>query len=489
LKTLFYIIFSFISVVAFSQEGTEIKIIRSDFVDMDQEEFPDATLFVGNVQVQHSGATMFCNKAYLFQKTNKIRIYGNVHIVQGDTLFLDSKYAEYDGNTRIALASGDVVMRDPEMTLRTDKIHFDRNTQQSYYNSGGTITNADNILTSKAGTYYASEKIFKFREAVEVTNPEYIINTNHLDYNTFTGESDMLGASTIKSENNFIYTEKGKYNTKTNVSNLSENSYIIYDNKRIEGDSIYYDRNTEFASATNNVKITDTLNKTLATGDYGEVYRLQDSLILTKKALVATESEDKDTLYTSAERIIITGKQGERVVRAYRDARFFKTDMSGRADSIHSTETDGITQLIGNPILWNGESQMTGDLMLLLSNKETQKLDSLKVLNNVFIVEKDTLGTGFNQVKGQNLFGRFQDGKLAEADIIKNTEMIYYVYTDGELYGIDKNISSKIKLTFTDNEIETVTFHTDVKGDTYPESELPENARKLRGFIWKEESE
>src|SRR5690606_10195910 len=147
----------------------------------------------------------------------------------------------------------------------------------------------------------------------------YIINTNHLDYNTFTGESDMLGASTIKSENNFIYTEKGKYNTKTNVSNLSENSYIIYDNKRIEGDSIYYDRNTEFASATNNVKITDTLNKTLATGDYGEVYRLQDSLILTKKALVATESEDKDTLYTSAERIIITGKQGERVVRAYRD--------------------------------------------------------------------------------------------------------------------------------------------------------------------------
>lgn len=477
--------FFFISVMTFSQEGTEIKIIRSDFVDMDQEEFPDATLFVGNVQVQHSGATMFCNKAYFFRETNKIKIYGNVHIVQGDTLFLDSKYAEYNGNTRIALASGDVVMRDPEMTLTTDKIHFNRNTQQSYYNSGGTITNADNILKSKAGTYYASEKIFKFREAVEVTNPEYVINTNHLDYNTFTGESDMLGASTIKSENNFIYTEKGKYNTKTNISNLNENSYIIYDNKRIEGDSIYYDRNTEFASATNNVKITDTLNKTIATGNYGEIYRLQDSLMLTKKALVATESEDKDTLYTSAERIIITGKQGERIVRAYKDARFFKTDMSGRADSIHSTETDGITQLIGNPILWNGESQMTGDLMLLLSNKETQKLDSLKVLNNVFIVEKDTLGTGYNQVKGQNLFGRFQDGKLAEADIIKNTEMIYYVYTDGELYGIDKNISSKIKLTFTDNEIETVTFHTDVKGDTYPESELPENARKLRGFIWK----
>src|SRR5690606_24475885 len=153
MKNIFFILFSLLSILSFSQEKSEIKVISSDFVDRNQEEFPDATLFVGNVQVQHSGATMFCNKAYLFEKTNKIRIYGNVHIVQGDTLFLDSKYAEYDGNTRVALAKGDVVMRDSQMTLVTDQIHFDRNTQQSYYNSGGTITNEDNVLTSRAGTY------------------------------------------------------------------------------------------------------------------------------------------------------------------------------------------------------------------------------------------------------------------------------------------------------------------------------------------------
>lgn len=485
MKEKFYILLSLISVSVFSQEKTQIEIINSDYFDINQTEVPDAVLYTGNVQVKHSGATLFCNKAYFFTKTNKIQVYGNVHMVQGDTLFLDSKYAEYDGNTRIALASGDVVMRDSEMTLTTDKIHFNRNTQQSYYNSGGTIVNGENVLKSRAGTYHASDKVFKFREEVVVTNPEYIITTNHLDYNTFSGEADMLGPSTIVSDTNTIYTEKGKYNTKTNISNLTKNSHIIYDDRKIEGDSIYYDRATEFASATNNIRITDTINKTIATGNYGEVYRLQDSLILTKRALVATESEDKDTLYTSAQRIIITGKQGERIIRAFKDARFYKNEMSGKADSIHSTETDGITQLIGRPVLWNGESQMTGDLMLLLSNKQTQQLDSLKVLNNVFIVEKDTLGTGFNQVKGQNLFGRFQNGKLAEVDIIKNTEMIYYSYTDGELYGIDKNESSKINLTFDQNQIETVSFHTDIKGNTYPESELPENARKLRGFIWR----
>jgi len=485
LKNFFLIVFFLCCYFNFSQEKKEIRVIRSDFVDMDQDEFPDATLFVGNVEVEHSGAIMFCNKAYLFQKTNKIQAYGNVHIVQGDTLFLDSKYAEYDGNTQIAESSGDVILRDPQMTLRTDKIYFDRTTQQAYYNTNGVITNAENILESKSGTYFPEEKMFRFREKVVLTNPEYIIKTNHLDYNTFSEEAFLFGASTIESETSFIYTEKGRYNSKTNLATLTKNSHIIYDNRKIEGDSIYYDRNREFASATNNIKLTDTINKTLATGNYGEIYRLQDSLILTKKALIATESEDKDTLYMSAQKIIITGKPNQRIVRAFRDARFYKTDMSGKADSIHSNENSGITQLIGNPVLWNGQSQMSGNLIHLLADKTTQKLDSIKVYDNVFIIEKDTLGNGFNQVKGQNLFGRFQDGKLAEVDIIKNTEMIYYIYSDNELYGIEKNKSSKINLTFTDNQIEDITLYTSVNADTFPEEEFPQNARKFRGFIWR----
>jgi len=485
LKKIIFILITLFSVYGFSQGKTKIEIIHSDFVDIDQTEVPDAVLHSGNVQVRHEGAILYCNKAYLFTKTNQIKVFGSVNMIQGDTLFLNSKYAEYDGNTKIALAKGDVVMRDSQMTLTTDQIHFDRTTQQAYYNTGGKIINADNTLTSISGTYFAAEKVLKFRNAVEIVNPQYVMNTDTLDYNTFTGEAIPLGPTTIKSDGNFIYTERGIYNTKTNISNLTQNSYIIYDNKRIEGDSIYYDRNLEFASATNNVKITDTINKTLARGNYAEVYQLKDSVILTKRALVATEDEEKDTLFTSAQRIIITGKKGERVIRAFKKAQFYKTNMSGKADSIHSDEVSGITKLIGKPVVWNGESQMTGDLMLLLSDKQTQKLDSIKVLNNVFIVEKDTLGTGYNQVKGQNLFGKFRDGKLSEVEIIKNTEMIYYTYSEGELYGIDKNISSKITMTFVDNEIETVTFHTDVKGDTYPESELPENARKLRGFIWR----
>ena len=33
--------------------------------------------------------------------------------------------------------------------------------------------------------------------------------------------------------------------------------------------------------------------------------------------------------------------------------------------------------------------------------------------------------------------------------------------------------------------IETITFFNNVDGEIYPEAELPENTRKLRGFVWR----
>ena len=472
-----------------AQKTSKIIIEHADFFNKDDEKIPDAVLLQGNVRVNHEGVVFTCNKAYVFEKENYLKAFGEVQMVQGDTLFLNSKYAEYSGDVKKAFATGNVIMRSPESTLVTDTINFDRNTQEAFYNSLGIITNKDNILRSKAGKYYANEKKFKFTTAVSLTNPKYVIKSNHLDYYTNSGHSYLFGPSTITSKENFIYTEKGFYDTKKNFAYFKRKSYIKYKDRRIEGDSLYYDRNREFASATNNVKITDTINKGIIKGHYAEIYRNlkteKDSMMITKRA-VAITLVDKDSMYVHGKKMIITGKTGERIVRAYNNVRFYKTDMSGKCDSIHSDQKTGLTKLIKNPILWNYENQMTGDIMHLIGNKQTEKLDSLKVLNNAFIISKDTLSTGYNQVKGQNLYGKFEDNKLREVDIIKNTEVIYYMRNDNqELIGINKSVCSKINMLLDKNTIETITNFNQIDGDIYPETELPENARKLRGFIWR----
>ncbi|UQD57371.1 OstA-like protein [Flavobacterium sp. K5-23] len=489
-KLLFFICYSLIvlgSNSILAQTPKKIIVEHSDFADVNEVEIPDAFLLTGNVRVNHDGVVLTCNKAYFFKKENYIKAFGNVQLVQGDTLYLNSRYAEYNGNLKQAYATGDAVMSSPESTLATDTINFNRNTQEVFYNSQGTITSKENTLRSKSGKYYVAQKKFQFLTAVTITNPTYVIKSNHLDYYSNSGHSYLFGPSTITSKANYIYTEKGFYDTKKNLAHFLRKSYIKYDDRLIEGDSLYYDRNKEFASATRNVKITDSINRGVIKGHYAEIFKKKDSMFVTKRA-VAINFVENDSVYIHGKRLMVTGKEGDRIIRAFNNVRFYKTDMSGKCDSIHSSSKNALTKLIGNPVLWNGKNQITGDIMHLIGNNNSQELDSLKVLNNTFLVSKDTLGTGFNQVKGLNLFGKFEEGKLRDVDIIKNAEVIYFMRNDdNELIGINKNVSSKINLLLEENGVETITFFNQVDGEIYPEKDLPENARKLRGFVWRED--
>jgi lipopolysaccharide export system protein LptA len=489
LKKVVLIIFVLINCNTFySQKGSPIIIERSDFVDVNEIELPGAVLLTGNVKVIHEGISVTCNKAYYFKGENYIKTFGDVQMIQGDTLTLNSKYAEYNGNVKKAYATGDVVLKTPESTMTTDTINFDRNIQEAYFNCNGTIVNKENTLKSKSGRYYVKEKKYQFLQSVVLTNPEYVIKSNHLDYYTQQGNSFLKGPSTITGKDNFIYTENGFYNSKKNVGNFKKNSYIKYKDRLIVADSLYYDRKREFASGTNNVKITDSINKAIIKGHYGEVYKNKDSLFITKHASIRYLVE-KDSMFVHAKRITVTGKVGERVVRGQQNVRLFKSDISAKCDSIHSSQKSELTQLLGKPILWNFDKQLTGDVMHLIGNNKTEKIDSLKVLKNAFIISKDTVGLGFNQIKGLNLYAKFKDNKIHEADVVKNTEVIYYMRNDqNELIGINKSVASRINMLLDDkSKIETLTLFDNPDGDIYPEKDLPENARKLRGFEWRGE--
>jgi hypothetical protein len=264
---------------------------------------------------------------------------------------------------------------------------------------------------------------------------------------------------------------------------------------------MFFDRNRSFASATNNIKVTDTTNKSIIKGHYAEVFREKDSVFITKRALAITVQEN-DSIYIHSDTLMVTGKPEHRITRAYYNAKIYKSDLSGKADSIHADHKTGLTELINlsrfsstdafatkrKPILWNLGNQMSGDTIHLISNTETEELDSLKVFDNAFLISKDTLGTGFNQIKGQKLYGLFKNNELYNVDIIKNAEIIYFSRDgENELIGINKSKSGSINIQISDNTINEIRLINQVDGDLFPESQFPENARRLRGFDWREE--
>lgn len=467
----------------------QINIVYGANFTKDEAQFPGASIFSKDdrqVQFEHQGADLWCDIAVYYQKENRLRAVGNVRLQQGDSVELTSGKINYDGETRLAKAYEDVLLKNDKTTLRTDTLYFDREKQESYYRDSGTIIDSVNTLTSEIGRYFMELKKLQFLDSVHIDNPDYIVDSKRLDYYETSKNAYMYGPSTITGDTYKFYFERGFYDTKIEKGYGIKNTRIDYNNRIIEGDSVYFDKATEFASATNNITVTDTLNDGVIRAHYAEVFKAKDSVFATKRA-VSISLVERDSLYVHGDTLMVTGKPDNRTLRAFRNAKFYKTDLSGKSDSIHSEEKTGITQLIKNPVIWNGENQMTGDSIHLLSNAETEQLDSLKVLQNAFVISEDTISkTGYNQAKGVDLFGKFVDNELKIIDLVKNTEVIYYMYNDDdELIGIDKTICSKINITMANNDIEDLTFFTNPDGDIFPERELPPESRKLKGFVWR----
>jgi len=516
-KKLFFSIVNFVSIFWFNslvaQEETKIiEIIQAGGSTQDQQKFPGANILVkkDNIRVHlfHDGALIKSNISYFYPKLNFFKANGNIIFTQGDTLKMTCDYIEYDGTKKLAKAWGSVLLNRGDVELKTDTLYLDRENSEAYYNTFGTILDEQTKLTSNRGIYFMNFKKYRFISDVKIDDPEYKLKSQQLDYFTESKMAFFHGKTSIIGKDYNIYCEIGSYNTKLQKGNFQKNAIILYNNKEIKGDSLYFDNEIDYAAATNNISIIDTLNKSVINGHYGEIFKARDSAIITQRAL-AVNIVDQDSLYIHADTLVATGPSEKRILRGYYDVRIFKSDLRGKSDSIHLNQKTGLIKMLKlpltrkenqifsesqknarNPILWFGKSQMSGDKIFLTSDINTQKLDSLKIIGNSWIIEKDSISeSGFNQIKGVLLDGLFKNGELSEIEIAKNTEVIYYMYSDedNELIGIDKTTCSRLMMITEDDQIKDITFFVSPDGELLPEKDLPINERKLKGFIWRDD--
>ena len=501
-----------LSISGIRAQEKEIEIRQAGSFQLDEENFPGANILersaAKQVHLVHQGMDFWSDKTFFYKKENRFDAFGNVRIVQGDSLVLTSKTVNYDGKIKLAVAKEQVVLDNKEMLLKTDTLFFDRMKSIAYYPADGTVYDSLTTINSKRGTYISDAKKYKFENNVVVTNPDFTLTSARMDFYTETKHAFFYGATTIIGEDYVVHCREGFYNTDKKEGYFKKNASIDYNNRNIIGDSIYFNDTKKYASATQNIRITDSINNSFITGNYGQVFKEKDSAMVTHRAL-AINLVELDSLFIHADTLIATGPPERRIIRGFYDVRIFKQDLSGKTDSIHFNQTSGRAKLIRrpisdrdlqyltpqeiadrNPILWSEESQMTGDEIHLTIDNEKEVLDSLLIYNNAFVIEQDSLdAANFNQIKGLQLKGKFKGKSLETVDVIQNTEMVYYLYNDEnlELTGIDKAICSALRLDFVDSGIEKITFFTNPDGIVYPPEDLPENTRQLLGFTWRED--
>jgi lipopolysaccharide export system protein LptA len=465
-----------------AQKTTRVYIEHADLARLGTEKGISYQRLIGHAVLRQDSTYFYCDTASLYEESN-LHAVGNVHISYSDSVNLYGDYLTYDGNTRIAVLDSNVRLVDKRATLYTDHIEYDRTLSVAYYFTGGRIVDEENVLTSKIGRYLTQTYEFLFSDSVVVVNPDYKMYADTLRYNT---ESEIVfieGPTNIYGKDDRIYSEKGWYDTRRNQAELSRNNEILHLEQVLRGDWIYYDREKEYGKAIGNVWLKDTVQNIILEGGISEFYRTEKFSYITDSAC-AILVDQHDSLYMHADSFILVLDSADkaRYLFAHDRLKFFRDDLQGKCDSLVYRVNDSIIALLGKPVLWSEENQLTSDSMwLYLSNN---RIDSMVLFNIAFIISRDSTES-YNQIKGKQMRAYFRDNQLYLIKVQGNAETIYFVREeDKALIGINKSVASNMAILLEDRKIKKILYLSQPEATLYPAKDVAKEDTFLKDFNW-----
>ena len=478
------------SIIEESADTTDdryVYLLHADETRFNQRINPDAQILVGDVVFRHDSMYMYCDSALFYEASNSLDAYGNVRMNQGDTLFLYGDRLYYNGDEMLAKVRDNVVMIDKEMTLTTDSLNYDRTINLGYYFNWGTVEDTLNVLTSEWGEYDTQTNDAVFNYEVTLTNPNFVLTSDTLLYNTRTQVATITGPSDIKSNRNHIYSTLGRYYTATEQAHLLNRSVLSNDNKRLIGDSIYYDRNNGFGEAFDNVELDDFAGKTRLTGNYTYYNELADSAYATRRA-IAIDYSQGDSMFIHGDTLRLLTRHPDtdsvyRIVQAYRKVRIYREDVQAVCDSLEFNSLDSCMTMYFDPVIWNGPQQVLGEVIRVYLNDST--VEWAHVENQALIVERvDT--NQYNQISGREVKAYFVNGNIDRSDVEGNVLVIYYYTEAGDSIAFGMNTTECTYLTayMKDRQVDKLLIKNQSNGVFYPITQIPTGKDKLPNFAW-----
>ncbi|GAB2561474.1 OstA-like protein [Spirosoma areae] len=498
-----------------------------------------------NVRLRHKGVLMYCDLAVQNVTTNVIEAYGNVRLIQGDTITVRGDTMYYYGNTRQANMRGHVTMRDRKMTLTTSQLDYDMLSGIAHYPTPGRIVDKDNVLTSDEGYYDTRSKLFTFYRNVRLVNTKGTLTADALLYNSFTRIATFQGPTRITNKEGVLTAIEGQYNTTTGISNFQRRATVETPKYRLTGDSLYYDNVTELGIARGNVIMVAKDRKAVITGDHVRYNGKAGISRVTGHAVAKSLANEttQDTLYLRADTLFSFDNKVTKARRllGQKNVFVYKSDLQSKCDSLIYDTADSTIYFYKKPIVWSqNKYQMEADSMRAVLKNNRIHLLYLKAKS--FVISLDTL-KNFNQIKGRTITAYFatkivpdagsstspnarssqQPGVLSSAArsvsagatkfpsqrvvdkkgspptatqeqtvldrviVEGNGQSIYYAVDEmNKLIGMNHVECSRMNLEFVNNKVGQIRFYGRPDAQLIPPKEFTSENQQLDGFRWRE---
>ena len=483
----YYIVFTLMVMVFTPSLGQrKIKLEPgSSHLQMFKKDGISYTSVIGNVKFTHKGTVFLCDSAIIAKKTNYIEAYGNVKIVDGDSITIVARQLFYDGNTKVAKLRKNVVLSQlGRMKIYTDYLDYDRSTAIADYFNGGKIVDSTNVLTSRKGYYHTRSNVASFKKDVVGTNKDYTMESDTLVYNTKTGIVYFVAPTMLTDSDGDVFQyEGGQYNSKQKRSD-----YVIgkveTEDYFLRGNDLKMDDIRGIYNVSGNVLMVAKEDDIFITGQKSVYYKKLATTKIFDNALMRMVVNE-DTLYLKADTLIsIDGKNDkDKRLLAYHNVKVFKSNLQANTDSLAYGVADSTMYFYGKPVLWTDGNQLTADsINMVIRNRA---IDALNMTNRAFVITQDS-SQNFNQIKGREMVAQFKANELNKVNVYGNGESIFFMYDQitNNFIGMNKIICSDITLLFENKVLKDAAFLVNPEGEFIPPHELEEEDKTLKDFVW-----
>ena len=384
-----------------------LYILAADKQYLQKTDSNQLVSYAGNVKVRQGKTLFYADSAIINPVANTLESFGNVHINDSDSVHIYAQYLRYMGIDKKALLTKKVRLTDKKSTLTTENLTYDVNLKLGTYLYGGKVVNKKTTLTSTEGNYYGDTKDIYFYKNVLLVQPDGTIKTDSLQYNTSTEVSTFISPTVIKDKKGLtIKTREGFYDIKKKIANLYKRS-IIEDStfsitadeiaidslnglSEFRGNAVYRSKDKEqgFDMIANNIKTNNKRSTIMATQiplliikqGADSIFITADTLfsgrvidLLTTKKIPNVRPVPVDTsikkgvlkdtvkVTTAAKSPIKKGAAKNaptppvdstlKYFEAYKNVKIFSDSLQAVGDSLFFSGSDSVFRLFNNPII------------------------------------------------------------------------------------------------------------------------------------------
>ena len=260
--------------------------------------------FAGDVILQQGKTLFYADSVVLNSKTNMVEGFGHVFIDdKSNKTKINADYLRYNGIDRKAYLNGNVKLKDPTSILSTPDLDYDMATRTGIYTKGGTLVNGTSHLKSQGGIYYGQTHDATFTGKVHLKDPQYVIDTDTLLYNSDSKIATFTVPTVINvGKNRQVVTSDGYYDLTKKTAYFGKRPTLKDSTSTLIADQVAMEDATGYGEASGRVVFKDTVQNIVLVSNHMWTNRNEGTFRAAENPVAILQQEKgQDSLYIAAD--------------------------------------------------------------------------------------------------------------------------------------------------------------------------------------------